>query len=195
MFLPADYTIADFKAYFYRDFNYAPYYITGKTYALDTIVYYQTTELFYKCKVASTTALPTDTNAWDILSPQLDILSYITDADITKAIQEATMMFNVNLGFDKDSNAKIAFSYLTAHFLSITLNLNGASNGTSGLLSSRSVGNVSEGYTIPEWMQNAGYAFFRNSLYGVKYAELTRSLRFANTMPFIIQGMTTPVLN
>jgi len=195
MFLPADYTIADFKAYFYRDFTYAPYYIPDKTYTLNALVYYQATELFYKCKVASTTALPTDTTAWDIQSPQDSILSYIADIDITKAINEAKMMFNVNLGFDTDDNAKIAFSYLTAHFLSITLGLNGATNGSNGLLTSRSVGNVSEGYTIPEWMQTAGYAFFRNSLYGIKYAELTRSLRFANTMPFCVIGATSPVIN
>ena len=105
------------------------------------------------------------------------------------------MIFDVNLGFDTDAKAKLVFNYLTAHFLSITLSLNNANDGSSGIVSAKSVGDVSESFTIPEWMQKGSYALYRGSKYGVKYAELTKSLRYAKSLFFVAEGSTNPVIN
>ena len=73
-------TVSDFKTQFPR-FSpmYLPVYTTG-TYFKDDIVFYSVTALFYKCKVATTTNLPTVETDWELYNDS--VLNYTQDNDI-----------------------------------------------------------------------------------------------------------------
>ena len=74
-------TVSDFKAQFPRFTpNYLPIYCVAHTYTKDNIVYYSDTALFYKCKVNSTTNIPTNTTDWEIYSD--NVLNYTQNSDI-----------------------------------------------------------------------------------------------------------------
>ena len=99
-------TVSDFKAQFPR-FSpmYLPTYTFG-TYFKDDIVYYSDTALFYKCKVQSTTNLPTNTTDWELYND--DVLNYTQDSDILEAINEALINFNEGLfGCEEKANFRI----------------------------------------------------------------------------------------
>lgn len=117
----------------------------------------------------------------------------IVDADIDKALKEAAMTFSQDL-FDKGSDAeKIAFAYLTAHYLVIDI-----ANGTSGLASkfqgymtSKSVGSVSVGYSLPNWITDSPIlSMLAQTGYGAKYLALIMSYMAGNVR--VVKGATYP---
>lgn len=169
-------TVNDFKAQFRRDFPYLPTYDAAKLYNIGARVYYPTTELFYDCKVNGTTNIvPTVTNNWDLVSPQPDVDDYIQDVDITNAFAEAMIAFNQALVCGPDSTVKLVFLYLAAHYL--VNDIRAAQRGISGIgaftVTSRSAGNISESYGIPEaYLENPVLAFYTQSTYGLKYLSL-----------------------
>ena len=167
-------TTADFKSLFKRDFAYLPEYSATELYNTGNRVYYTTTKLFYDCKVDGTiNILPTVTSNWSKVTD--DIENYISDDDLNKAFSEAKVTFNQAL-FDTDNNIKMGFLYLAAHYLVNDLRAAmGGINGTgaAGILSSRSVGNVSESYGVPQaYLDDPIFAFFTSSAYGLKYLSL-----------------------
>ena len=103
---------------------------------------------------------------------------YVTDADIEKAFIEAKANFNVAL-FSSVDTLKISYLYLTAHYLVTDFQIAAGGLNSVGYnqVSSRSVGSVSEGYDIPDWVKNnpvlGAYATTR---YGQKYLSLIRPL-------------------
>jgi hypothetical protein len=183
-------TAQDFKDQFFRDFNYsATLWNNTDTYNTDDIVYYTVTLLYYKAlNDGLTNILPTDSNNW-VETPDEN---YVLDEDIEKAFKEAELVFNESLFSDEDSQ-RLAFLYLTAHYLIIDLNaaFNQGQSGAPGTVNSRSVGNVSESYTIPKWMtDNELLAPFALTPYGQKYISLLRSRLVGNAIT--IQGATQP---
>jgi hypothetical protein len=119
-------TVAEFKAYFFRDF---PYGVS---------------------------------------------LDMVTDMDIAKAQVEASLNFNEAL-WDTQEYYSMAFNYLTAHYL--VMDLRAASQGIAGsyswLTTNKSVGSVSEGYSIPQRiMDNPYLAMLSKTNYGAKYLSL-----------------------
>ncbi len=167
-------TVADFKAHFRRDFPYLPEYDNAKLYNAGSRVYYSPTELFYDCKANGTTGtLPTDAAAWDVVADD-DIDNYILDEDIEKAFSEAKIGLNQTL-FSSDENITLGYLYLTAHYLvnDIRASIGGLAGKGVFALTSRSVGNVSESYGIPQaYLDNPIYQFFTQSPYGLKYLAL-----------------------
>jgi hypothetical protein len=126
-------TVAQFKAYFYRDFPYA--------------------------------------------TSQSD-LTRVIDADITKAIAEAAFYVNEGL-FSVQDDFQLAYMYLTAHYL--CTDLMNAKQGLNGqynwLVTSKSVGNVSESYQIPEFiLKNPTLAMMSKTTYGAKYLSIIAPL-------------------
>ena len=96
---------------------------------------------------------------------------YVSDADILRAFQEAKGSFNPSL-FTDDNIAKLYFCYVAAHYLVMDLNnaMNSLSMGFNGMVASKSVGSVSESYSIPQWILNSPqYAMFAQTGYGRKY--------------------------
>lgn len=175
-------TVEEFKAQFPRFTpHYLPVYEDGKTYYQDDIVFYE--DLFYRVKVTSTSELPTDTTDWEIYKDE--VLSYTQDADIMNAIAEASVNFNCGLFPDKNT-AKLVFLYLVAHYLTIDF-INAQGTATAGILTSRSVGSVSESYTIPQWiLNNSGLAPYSSTGYGIKYCTLIRPYLVGNF--FVVKG-------
>lgn len=167
-------TVSDFKSFFYRDFPYLPVYDPAQLYNAGTRVYYPTTLLFYLCLVNGTQGVTpgTNPNDWSIISD--DINNYVQDSDITKAFAEAQILLNQAL-FGSDTNIRIGYLYLTAHYLCNDLKAAGGGIGaaTQFLLNSRTVGSVSESYSIPQaYLDNPSFAFYTNSAYGMKYLSL-----------------------
>ena len=101
-------------------------------------------------------------------------LSGITSVDIKKAFAEASLTYNPAL-FDTEDNKKLGFLYLAAHYLVLDIqNSSAGLNGKyEGITSSKSVGSVSVGYTIPDWvMASPIYSLLSQSKYGMKYLSL-----------------------
>lgn len=174
-------TAAEFKTQFPR-FSpmYLPVYVEG-TYFKDDIVYYN--GLFYKCKKQTTTNPPTDTSDWELYNDT--VLNYTQDSDILNAMAEANVNFNEGL-FPNEETAKLVFMYLVAHYLTVDFR-NALGSNQIGITTSRSVGSVSESYTVPNWiLNNAGLAPYATTGYGIKYCSLIRPYMVGNI--FVVKG-------
>lgn len=164
-------TIDDFKAQFPRDFPYLPVWVAG-SYNKDEEVYYAVNRLFYTAKENGVVAIPTDATKWELTDDSID--NFVQDSDITRAFAEAMISFNQRL-FTTDANIKIGYLYLTAHYLVNDLNTAMAGLGAAGYfpLASRSVGSVSESYSIPQkYLDDPLLSFYTQSRYGMKYLAL-----------------------
>jgi hypothetical protein len=98
----------------------------------------------------------------------------VLDSDINKAIVEAGVNFNDALYSDQETYS-VSYLYLTAHYL--VMDLRASTQGIAGdfpwLTNSKSVGSVSEGLAIPEFMlKNPMLSHFGKTYYGVKYLSL-----------------------
>jgi len=98
----------------------------------------------------------------------------VMDSDITKAISEAAVNFNESL-WESQAVFTIAYLYLTAHYL--VTDLRASSQGIAGsyswLTGSKSVGSVSEGFSIPQKiLDNPHLAMLSKTNYGARYLEL-----------------------
>lgn len=156
-------------------------YVTDKTYFKDDIVYYATTQLFYKCKKQTSTNLPTVTTDWDLYNDSA--LNYTTDNDILEAYAEAKVNFNESL-FPDEATALKVFLFLAAHYLTVDFN-NALGTNQVGIPTSRSVGSVSESYTIPPYLQNnPALSMYCTTGYGTKYATLIYPYIIGNVMLF-----------
>ncbi len=185
-------TVADFKAFFPRDFSYLPVWSFFKIYNAGAIVYYSETELFYKARSNGIPmgTLPTDETYWEIYPD--DIYNYVLDSDIEKAFAEAKVNFNQSL-FANDEDIRIGYLYLTAFYL--VNDLQTAQAGIQavgiGLLKSRTVGSVSESYEFPQWiMEFPFYAFLYTNRYGMKYLSLILPYLVGNVQ--VVAGTTLP---
>lgn len=164
-------TVEQFKAYFLRDFPFLPEWDVLKTYWLDDIAYYE--DVFYKSLTDDNIGnSPTDTANWQKVKG--DKYAYVTDDDISKAMTQAIVAANPDFGEDCAEKTNI-YLHLVAFYLVFDLK-NAASgvNGTfTGILSSKHVGDVSESYSIPQWMlNNPQYSIFAQNGYGLKYLSL-----------------------
>lgn len=184
-------TVADFKSQFRRGFPYFPVYDNSALYNSGTRVYYETTDLFYDCTVNGTTGiLPTVTANWSVVSDDVD--NYISDEDIEIAFGEAKLLFNQTL-FDTDANITLGYLYLTAHYLvnDLRAGLGGISATGAFPVNSRSVGNTSESYSIPEsYLKDPALSFYTSTTYGMKYLSMILPLMRGNVNAVI--GATQP---
>ena len=177
-------TVLDFKTQFPR-FSpmYLPEYIGG-TYFNGDVVYYN--DLFYQCIVESTQNLPTNTTDWKLINDS--VLNYTQDSDIMDAFEEAGINFNGAL-FPDCLSRKKAFLYKAAHYLTVDFN-NALGMNQIGILTSKSVGSVSEGYSVPAWiLNNPTLSMYASTGYGIKYCSLIKPYITGNF--FIVKGRTT----
>ena len=180
-------TVAQFKTQFPRftpQYLSSVAYISGNTYFKNNIVYYE--GAFYKAK-KDTTALPTVTTDWSVYEDS--VLNYTQDNDIMEAYGEARVNFNESL-FGDDAIALRVFLFLAAHYLITDFN-NALGLNQIGIPTSKSVGSVSEGYTIPPYIQNnPALSMYCTTGYGTKYATLIYPYLIGNIMLFK-GGVTT----
>lgn len=165
-------TIQDFKDLFYRDFPYLNIWDSTKTYNTGDKVYYSVTSLFYQCLNNSVTSIPTETFDWSLIEDNL--LNYVLDKDIEKAFDEAAINFNESL-FSTEDEIKLAYLYVSAHFLVLDLRRSAQGINSKGdfVSESQSVGNVSESLSIPDKIaNNPHFQLYTTTGYGMKYLNL-----------------------
>lgn len=120
--------VSVFKAYFTRDFSYAP-------------------------------------------ADDADNLKFVTDVDIEKAYDQAVANYNDSL-FEDDDVTQMVFLWLSAFYLVMDLQTSshGINSQANFPISSKSVGNVSVGYTVPEkYAKDPLLAIYTGNAYGLKY--------------------------
>lgn len=98
----------------------------------------------------------------------------VTDADIAKALADTAYFINPAL-FCSQADYTLGFLTLAAHFL--VVNMRASSQGISGsytwLANSKSVGSVSESFSIPQRiLDNPMFAMLAQTNYGAKYLFL-----------------------
>lgn len=185
-------TVNDFKTFFNRDFKYLPLWDENALYNIGNEVYYIITLLFYTCKVNGTIGLlknPSNSLYWTLYSD--NILNYILDNDIQRALDEATIQININL-FTTQTMYSSAFLYLSAHIMVSNLinSKKGINNSYNWLLNSKAVADISGSYTIPlAILNNILFSSLSKTGYGIKYIELIYPLLLANSK-FIALGRT-----
>ena len=101
-------------------------------------------------------------------------MSKVRDKDITLALTQAGANFNPGL-FENQAIYSEAFLLLAAHYL--CTNLLASSQGIGGagqwLTNSKSVGNVSEAYTIPDRiLRSPTLSLFSKTIYGCQYLSI-----------------------
>ena len=177
-------TAEDFKIQFFRDFNYINTWLVGNTYNSGDQVFYDVNRKFYQCLNAGVVGtLPTVATDWKVISNA----GLVSDLDITNAYAESCVTFNDAL-FDS-ADVVLGYLYLSAHYLVNDLNAGGAESSNSGSVSSRSVGNVSESYSIPQWqLDSPTLGFYTKSSYGLKYLNMILPKMVGNTA--IVYGAT-----
>lgn len=121
-----------------------------------------------------------------------DIETTVTDTDIAKAMLMVNIFLNQNL-FPNQAFFTQGYLLLAAHFL--VMNLRASSQGISGsftwLATNKAVGNVSEGFQIPDRiLANPELAILSQTRYGAEFLFLILPLLTANT--FIVLGRTLP---
>lgn len=108
----------------------------------------------------------------------------ILDSDIAKAQDEARFNFN-SAFFSSQANFTIGFNYLTAHYL--VTDIRASSQGITGQFSwtesSKSVGSVSQSFSIPQRiMDDPNFAWLTKTNYGAKYLMLILPQMAGNVM-------------
>lgn len=121
-----------------------------------------------------------------------DINTTVVDADITKALSTAGINFNEAL-WSSQSQFEQAYLYLSAHYLveSLKASSQGISSQYGGNTTSKSVGNVSENYEIPDKVKNNPFfAGLYTTRYGAIYVGMLQPRIIGNVVT--MRGMTTP---
>jgi len=98
----------------------------------------------------------------------------IMDADISRAFSEAKANFNQSL-FSDDDILKLAYLYLTAHYMVLDLrtSMSGIAGGGEFSVASKSAGSISESYAIPAaYIDNPLLSYFAKTGYGQKYLSI-----------------------
>jgi len=115
----------------------------------------------------------------------------VRDKDIARAQSEALIVFNPNL-FPDQTEANIAFNYLTAHFLFLNMKAAmGAGGSASFAIASRSADGMSVSYAIPQAIVNDPFlSQFATTSFGTKYAAMVLPAAAANSRG-VVAGRTT----
>lgn len=121
-----------------------------------------------------------------------DPATSVLDTDIVKAFGQTN--FNINPAiFSSQDQYTIGYMFLCAHYLVFDLQMasQGISGGYSWLTQSKSVGSVSESYSIPQQiLDNSYYSGLSKTNYGAKYLQLLIPQMVGNI--FVVAGRTLP---
>lgn len=121
-----------------------------------------------------------------------DPATSVLDQDIAKAMGQCRVNINQGLFSDQDTY-NIGYLLLTAHYLVIDLRMSsqGIAGQYSWIESSKSVGSVSESFSIPQRiLDNPYFAMLSKTNYGAKYLEILIPQLAGNI--FVVAGTTLP---
>ncbi len=158
-----------FKEYYSADFLFISDYEQGQVYQKGQIVF--NAPDFYKSLADDNTSLLTDADNWEKIPTSSN---YVTDNDIIKAIGQAKLAINEKFGYTKEDKITI-FLHLVAFYLVMDKKnqSSGVNGGFLGVTSSKSVGDVSESYAIPQYiLNNPLWSIYAQNGYGLKYLSL-----------------------
>lgn len=121
-----------------------------------------------------------------------DVNTSVTDVDIAKAFRFTNAQINQAL-FDAQENYTLGYMLLAAHCL--VTNLRASSQGISGQYSfleqSKSVGSVSQAFSIPQRiLDNPDFAMLAKTNYGAQYLQML--LPLLSGQMAIAYGSTRP---
>ena len=160
-------TVDDFKDQFYRDFDFVDDWAAG-TYNAGDRVFYLVNNKFYKAKSDGISSTPDTIADWDLLPPS----GLVASKDIENAFKEAKASINDAIT-SREDDLRLIYLYCTAHYLVNDLGANGLDSQAVNPVASRSVGNVSESYSIPQWQLDSPiFSFYTKTSYGLKYLNL-----------------------
>ena len=121
-----------------------------------------------------------------------DINDHVLDSDIVKSNKEAK--FNIRKTFFSEQEEYTrAFLYLSAHHLVLSLrnSIQGLNSSFNSVVSSKSVGGVSESYEIPVWLlKTPVYMQLSKTGYGSQYLFMMMPYLIAPI--FSVEGATSP---
>ena len=168
-------TVNDFKSTYRTSFKYLPVWNPDTLYFPQDKIYFLDNKRFYEAILENENIPPLNASTWKVV--QDNILLYLDDATILEALNKAKQHLVLNPCFARlnESQKKELLQILTAHYTYevLTGELN---NGTGGLIEvSKSVGDVSQGFMVPDWIKNSiTYSLYANTPYGVKYATFLK---------------------
>jgi len=120
-----------------------------------------------------------------------DMETTVLDSDIQKALDKAALQINSKCLSDQAEYTQ-GYLLLAAHYLVMALRTasQGIASSYKGDVASRSVGGVSESYSIPEWInQNPLYSSFTRTGYGNEYLLMILPCLVGNIL--VVDGRTT----
>lgn len=183
-------TPSQFRSYFFRDFPYLPDYDNAKTYFKDDVVYLLSTNTFYQCIATTVGHTPPNSQYWAPVPKSVN--SFVLDADISKAFTQALSWINPEI-FEGESVMTDAYYYCAAHYLVMDIRMaeRGLDDQGSNIVTSRSVGGVSESYGVPQkFLDNPQFGYFAKTNYGLKYLAYIYPRIIGRTV--IASGATLP---
>lgn len=165
-------TIEQFKEYFFRDFSFLNYYDDIKKYKKGVLVYDEDSDTFYRSLKNNNNDDLNNTDSWEVVEDE-DKYNYVTNEDVQKALTQAIV--NGKEFGDDCNEIKNIFLHLVAYYLVVDLKnaSQGVNSSFAGVIQSKHVGDVSESYAIPTWLQNSPmYSMYGSNGYGLKYLSL-----------------------
>ena len=189
-------SITDFKTRFAKTFRFSPYPVFDPETAYeqnDTVLWLSPMYQWgvYKAKQETTGNLPSDETYWK--EEKVNLNSFVMDSDIEEAMSEAAAWFPEHAPMVHDEYVT-CFLLLTAHFLiqdwqAAHQGLN--ASGASGILTSRTVGKMSAGYTVSTLLQQyPQWQALINTWWGLKAMTILARYNVGNIMG--VQGSFTP---
>ncbi len=189
-------SIVDFKTKFAKTFRFSPYpvYDPETVYEQNDVVLWLSPTFqwgAYKALQESTGNLPSNTTYWKEEPVNLD--SFVMDSDIEEAMDEAQAYFPEHAPMVHEEYVT-CFLLLTAHFLikdwqATHQGLN--ASGSSGILTSRTVGKMSAGYAVSTLLQQyPQWQALVDTWWGLKAVTLMSRYNVGNVMG--VQGAFTP---
>ena len=189
-------SIEEFKTRFAKTFRFAPYPVFDPevTYEQNDIVLWLSPSYQwggYKAKDTTVGNLPSDTDYWTPESINFD--SFVMDSDIQEAMVEAAAYFPEHAPMVHEEYVT-CFLLLTAHFLikdwqATHQGLN--ASGSSGILTSRTVGKMSASYSVSTLLQKyPQWQALVDTWWGLKAVTLMSRYNVGNVIG--VQGMFTP---
>lgn len=169
-------TVAQFQAQFFRGFPFfdSIQYSPTALYNAGKEVFDPATDLFWTCQVNGTRGIAPGVNPnWAQAVDDPD--NYVQDQDIANAFIEAQAVFNAGL-YPDDQTTTLAYLYCSAYFLANDLKAAASGiNAPGGFpVSSRSVGSVSEAYSVPAaYLESPILAGYTTNAYGMKFLAMT----------------------
>ena len=118
-----------------------------------------------------------------------DILPDIRDKDIEEALSEAQLTYNEDLYPDEDT-CKKALYYLSAHYLTLDIEMTDGQGQPNFMQTSRSVDGISESVHVPDWMMQGDFYQYATTSYGQKFLMLSKP--YLDGAIVSVQGGTRP---